>query len=97
MAKEFDRELEDLGQRLKDLRKHRKLRLLDMEVLCGIQDSKLSRIERGLENIELHTIYKLAKGLQVEMHVVFDYSGPMPDNNKFKTVLKNRSKKRLRS
>lgn len=95
MTKEFDRELEDLGQRLKDIRKHRKLRLLDMEVLCGIQDSKLSRIERGLENIELHTIYKLAKGLQVEMHVIFDYKGPLPDNNKFKNALKNRSKKRV--
>lgn len=95
MAKEFDRELEELGQRLKDLRKHRKLRLLDMEILCGIQDSKLSRIERGLENIELHTVYKLAKGLQVEIREVFDYSGPLPDNSKFKSGLKSRSKKRL--
>lgn len=95
MAKDFDTELEDLGQRLKNLRKHRKLRLIDMEVLSGIQDSKLSRIERGLENIELHTIYKLAKGLQVEMHVMFDYTGPLPDNNKFKNLLKIRSKKRI--
>jgi transcriptional regulator with XRE-family HTH domain len=66
-----------------------------MEILCGVQDSKLSRIERGLENVELHTIYKLAKGLQVEMNVMFDYNGPLPDNSKFKNALKTRSKKRI--
>lgn len=95
MSKEFYKELELLGKRLKEIRKHRGLRLLDMEVLCGIQDSKLSRIERGLENVEFHTIYKLSKALQVEMNIVFDYNSPLPDNSKFNNVLKKRSKKRL--
>lgn len=94
MANEFDNELEELGKRLRALRKARKLRLLDMEVLSGIQDSKLSRIERGLENIEFHTIFKLAKALQVKVIEVFDYTGPLPDNDSFKNPLKKRSKKR---
>ncbi|TXI88689.1 MAG: XRE family transcriptional regulator [Chryseobacterium sp.] len=94
MADEFDNELEELGKRLRALRKARNLRLLDMEVLSGIQDSKLSRIERGLENIEFHTIFKLAKALQVKVIELFDYDGPLPDNANFKNPLKKRSKKR---
>lgn len=84
MADVFTKELEELGARLRSLRKHRKLKLLDMEILCGIQDSKLSRIERGLENVEIHTVFKLSRALQVEMRDVFDYNGPLPDNSKFK-------------
>lgn len=94
MADEFLSELKDLGKRLRNLRKHRKLRLLDMEILSGIQDSKLSRIERGLENIEFHTIFKIAKALQVKVIEVFDYNGPLPDNENFKNPLKKSSKKR---
>ncbi len=65
-----------------------------MEILSGIQDSKLSRIERGLENIEFHTIFKIAKALQVKVIEVFDYNGPLPDNENFKNPLKKSSKKR---
>jgi transcriptional regulator with XRE-family HTH domain len=81
---QFDRELKALGARLRTLRKHRQLKLLDMEILCGIQDSKLSRIERGLENVEVQTVYKLARALQVELRDIFDYEGSLPDNKNFK-------------
>ena len=94
MADEVVSELEKLGKRLRGLRKHRKLRLLDVEVLSGIQDSKISRIERGLENIEFHTIFRLSKALQVRISNVFDYNGVMPDNKTFKNPLNKRSKKR---
>lgn len=65
-----------------------------MEVLSGIQDSKLSRIERGLENIEFHTIFRLAKTLQVKVIELFDYNGPLPDNENFRNPLQKESKKR---
>lgn len=81
---EYELELEKLGVRIKDIRKHRKLKLLDLEVLSGINDSKISRYERGLENIEFHTIFKLAKALQVTVSMLTDYGGPMPDNTNFK-------------
>lgn len=84
MADEFAKELVNLGKRIKQLRKHRGLLLLDMEILSGIQDSKISRYERGLENVEYHTIFKLAKALQVEIKDLADYKGPLPDNSNFK-------------
>jgi len=84
MRNDFKDELLDLGQRLKQIRKHRKLKLLDLELLCGIQDSKLSRYERGLENIEYHTLFKLAKALQIEIKDLIDYDAPLPDSTNLK-------------
>lgn len=94
MADKFADELKELGLRLRNLRKHRKLKLLDMEVLCGIQDSKISRIERGMENVEIHTVFKLATALQVELCDVFQYTGKLPDNGNFKNLVKKSRKKR---
>jgi HTH-type transcriptional regulator, competence development regulator len=82
-SKEFEKELQLLGARIKQLRKHRKLRLLDLEMLSGINDSDISRYEQGKENVEYHTIYKLANALQVEMKDVTNYEGPLPDNSNF--------------
>jgi HTH-type transcriptional regulator, competence development regulator len=90
---EFKKELERLGQRIKKLRKHRKLRLLDLEISTGINDSDLSRYERGKENIGYFTIFKLAKALKVEIMDLTDYDGPLPDNNGFKIPVKRSSKK----
>jgi transcriptional regulator with XRE-family HTH domain len=92
MVEEFQKELENLGRRIKQLRKHRKLLLLDLELLTGIQDSKISRYERGLENIEFHTIFKLARALQVEVKDLTDYNGPLPDNVTFKRFPKKPGK-----
>jgi len=83
MESVFEKELENLGKRIKQLRKHRKLRLLDLELLSGVNDSDISRYERGKENVEFHTLYKLAKALQVEIRDVTDYDGPLPDNSSF--------------
>ncbi|HSZ31781.1 MAG TPA: helix-turn-helix transcriptional regulator [Puia sp.] len=83
-TEEFSQELIKLGVRIRQLRKHRKLKLLDLEVLSGINDSDLSRYERGKENIEFLTIYKLAKALEVEIALITDYDGDLPDNVKFK-------------
>ena len=94
MADGFSNELKQLGLRLKNLRKHRKLKLLDMEVLSGIQDSKISRIERGLENVEIHTVYKLANALQVELRDIFEYHGMLPDNSDFKNPVKRSRQKK---
>lgn len=93
MEEAFLDELILLGKRLRNLRKHRGMSLLDLQVSCGIQDSKISRIERGLENVEIQTVYKIAKGLQVELKVVFNYGGELPDNSKFRMpVSKKRGK-----
>jgi transcriptional regulator with XRE-family HTH domain len=93
MESTFEKELESLGRRIKQLRKHRKLRLLDLEMLSGVNDSDLSRYERGKENIELHTLYKLARALEVEIADLTSYDGVLPDNTAF---VKPTERKRLR-
>lgn len=99
---EFYSELVKLGERLKQIRKHRKLKLLDLEVLSGINDSDLSRYERGKENIEFITIFKLAKALEVDINVLTSYNGPLPDNTNFvglgkpSSLAKKRKRKSLK-
>jgi DNA-binding Xre family transcriptional regulator len=89
----FELELEKLGKRIQQIRKHRKLRLLDLEILSGVNDSDLSRYERGKENIEFQTIFKIAVGLEVEVKELMDYGGPLPDNENFKGIGKTKTKK----
>jgi transcriptional regulator with XRE-family HTH domain len=97
---EFKNELKLLGKRLKSLRNHRGLTLLDLEMLCGINDSDISRYENGKEKIELYSLYRLAKALKVTLNSLTDYNGELP-NDKFtlstpikkqKQVLKERKK-----
>ena len=45
--KDFESELEELGKRIQQIRKHRKLKLLNLEVLSGINASDIGRFERG--------------------------------------------------
>jgi transcriptional regulator with XRE-family HTH domain len=77
---DFTLELEKLGKRIKQVRKHKNLTLLELETISGINDSDLSRYEQGKENLEFLTIYKIAKALGVEVHVLTDYSGALPES-----------------
>lgn len=78
MADDFDIELNKLGERIKKIRKSRKLTLVDLQLSSGIHDTDLSRIERGLDNIEFSTIFKIARGLGLETKDLLNYDGPLP-------------------
>lgn len=88
VTKDFDKELKLLGKRLKQLRKHRGLTLLDLEVLSGINDSDISRYENGKEKIELFTLFRLAKALKVSLLQMVDYDGELPDDEKSRSEKK---------
>ena len=75
---DFTLELEKLGKRIRQVRKHRNLTLLELETISGINDSDLSRYEQGKENLEFLTIFKIAKALGVEVHVLTNYEGALP-------------------
>lgn len=68
------------GQRMREIRKHKKLTLKDLEATTGMQNSKISRIENGLTNVEFFTIVRMAEALGVEVMDLFDYDGPLPKN-----------------
>jgi transcriptional regulator with XRE-family HTH domain len=82
----FDIELEKLGERIRKIRKAKALTLVDLQLLSGIHDTDLSRIERGLDNIEFLTVYKIAKGLDLATKELLDYDGALPDNTNVKKV-----------
>jgi transcriptional regulator with XRE-family HTH domain len=64
-------QLEAFGARMREIRKQKKLTLLDLEASTGIANGALSKIENGLKNMEFITISKIAEGLQIEMYELF--------------------------
>ena len=78
------KELGKLGARIKQIRKHRKLTLLEFEMLSGINDSDLSRYEQGKENFEFLTLVKIANALEVQLVDLINYEGHLPSNDDYK-------------
>lgn len=76
----FIQEQHNFGKVVKQHRKDRNLRLLDVEVLTGIDNSTISKIEKGKYNVELLTIFKLAKAFNVSTMELLDYSNLMTES-----------------
>lgn len=57
--------LTKLGQTLRQARNKKKLTMLELEVLTGISEGDISRIENGKKNFAITTLFKLAKGLEL--------------------------------
>lgn len=62
----------DIGQRILALRKAQNLTQEDLAGLAQIDRSHLSEIENGYKNITIHTLKKIADGLQVKVAVLVD-------------------------
>lgn len=62
-----DAETKQLAARIKALRQIRKLTLSQMEKLCGVGASTVSKIERGAISPSYATLLRLAKGLNIEL------------------------------
>ena len=65
-----DSVLQNLGNRLRYIRKARKLRQLDMEDF-GLSYKYYQRLESGHVNPTLLTLYKVASALDVSVHDLF--------------------------
>jgi transcriptional regulator with XRE-family HTH domain len=65
-----ERVLQDLGNRLRELRKCRNLRQLDMESL-GLSYKYYQRLESGQVNPTLITLHKLAAAFDVAVYDLF--------------------------
>jgi transcriptional regulator with XRE-family HTH domain len=67
MAEGID--VDDLGQRLRQVREQRQLTLLQVSKATGISVPTLSRVERGGSNdVEAGTLVTLAKWMRVPIH-----------------------------
>ncbi|MBA3829959.1 MAG: helix-turn-helix transcriptional regulator [Taibaiella sp.] len=65
-------DIREFGARLRQLRESKKLSQLDLEILCGINRTEISRIENGHKNIEFITLVKLALALEVQLFDLFE-------------------------
>ena len=65
MENENNEILTKLGQTIRQARIRKKLTLLELEVLTGISEGGISKIENGKKNFAITTLIKLAKGLEI--------------------------------
>ena len=61
------------GAKLKAIRESKRLSLGDVALNCNLDATKISKIESGKFNIQLSTIFELAKGLGVEPKELLDF------------------------
>ena len=65
MADENLEILLQFGKILRQIRKDKKLTLLELEVRSGINEGDISKIENGKKKLAFTTFIKLSKGLEV--------------------------------
>ena len=74
MLKPADKRLlKKLGAHLKMMREERNLSLREMSYSCNIDNSKISKIEKGQVNITFTTLVQLAEALEVEATELLDF------------------------
>lgn len=64
---------ERFGIHLKRIREEKGLSLRSLASNCDLDDSQISKIENGKKNIQLSTVFELAKGLNVEPKELLDF------------------------
>jgi len=64
---------ERFGTNLKKIRDAKGFSLRSLAANCDLDDSQISKIENGKTNIQLSTIFELAKGLGVEAKELLDF------------------------
>jgi transcriptional regulator with XRE-family HTH domain len=61
------------GSHLKSLREKRGLSLRDLSARCELDSSKISKMENGQTNLQLSSIFELAKGLEMNAKDILDF------------------------
>jgi transcriptional regulator with XRE-family HTH domain len=64
---------EKFGAHLKKIRENKGYSLRILASNCNVDDSNISKIENGRYNVQLSTIFELAKGLGVEPKELLDF------------------------
>jgi transcriptional regulator with XRE-family HTH domain len=60
-----------LGSRIREIRKQKKITQEKLSDLCEFEKANLSRIETGLTNPTVLTLFKMSKALQVDLTEFF--------------------------
>ena len=65
--------LKKFGEHLSHLRKQKKMSLRELSYACNVDNSKISKIEKGKINITFNTILQLAEALEVKVSDLMDF------------------------
>nr|WP_321237235.1 helix-turn-helix transcriptional regulator [uncultured Psychroserpens sp.] len=65
--KELEKFILDICKRIRYLRKEQQMTQLDLSVKCGMEENAIQRLEKGRTSPTVKTLYKVAKGLGVEV------------------------------
>jgi transcriptional regulator with XRE-family HTH domain len=57
-----------VGNKIKEARIEKNITQQELAAICNFEKSSMSRIEAGRTNITLHTLYTIAKALNLDMH-----------------------------
>ena len=68
----------ELGVRMRQLRKERGLTQSDLEDRSGLNEKYYSEIERGLRNVTLSNLQKIATGLEITLAELFRFPSDLP-------------------
>lgn len=73
LVKDYSVLKEKFGSHLKKIRESKGMSLIEVDRRCDLDESNISKIENGKVNIQLSTIFELAKGLGVEAKELLDF------------------------
>lgn len=77
-----------LGDKLRNIRKRKKMSQKDVAIKAGIAISQVGRIERGLLNPSISTLFVISLALEVEPKEIFDFEELfVKHNHKSSTIL----------
>lgn len=80
-----------LGARLRDLRKEKKLKIIDVARMTGLTSSFLSQVERTLVSPSIETLKKIGNALDTPLSYFFEASGDTDEIKQDFNVMKERS------
>ena len=73
MKNDYSRLKEAFGAHLRKIRDHKGLSLRELATNCDLDSSQISKIENGVWDVQLSTIFELAKGLGIEPKELLDF------------------------
>jgi len=81
-----------LGQRIKEVRKAKNLTQEKLAEVIGIETGSLSAIESGRHFPSLITLEKIAKHLNTQLQVFFDFNGGLDEEELREKTIENITK-----
>lgn len=63
-----------IGKRIRELRKERNMTQLDLSVKSGMEENAVQRLETARTYPTFKTLFRIAKGLDIELKELFIFS-----------------------